>query len=49
VVVSSDQDPTLDVQLQKLGASRFLRKPLRFAALYEALGGSLPEPARPAR
>jgi hypothetical protein len=35
--------------VQKLGASRFLRKPLRFDALYEALGQSLPESARPPR
>jgi len=49
VVVSSDQDPALDARVTKLGASRFLRKPLRFDALYEALGRSLPEADRPPR
>jgi FixJ family two-component response regulator len=45
VIVSAQEDASLEGRVRDLGAASFLRKPLQFQSLYEALG--VGDPSRP--
>jgi DNA-binding response OmpR family regulator len=47
VIVSAQQDSTLESRVRDMGAAKFLSKPLQFQNLYEALGVGDPSQSRP--
>jgi DNA-binding response OmpR family regulator len=47
VIVSAQQDATLETRVRELGATQFLSKPLQFQRLCEALGVGDPKLSRP--
>jgi DNA-binding response OmpR family regulator len=47
VIVSAQQDSTLEGRVRELGAVKFLSKPLQFQSLCEALGVADPNQTRP--